>query len=80
MGPEDSPSEQSLTLIDEDGRERRFTLHDAFDVDEVTYYLVEAADDPTVVLVLRDAEGGLETVEGEELERVIAAAEEDAER
>ena len=69
---------QALTLIDEDGKERLFTLHDAFDVEAVTYYLVEALDDPTVVLVLRDAEGGLETVEGEELERVIAAAEVDA--
>lgn len=69
---------QALTLIDEDGKERRFTLHDAFDVEDVTYYLVEALDDPSVVLVLRDVDGGLETVEGEELERVIAAAEVDA--
>ena len=70
---------KALTLVDEDGNEQRFALHDAFDVDDVTYYLVEALDDPSVVLVLRDAEGGLETVEGEELERVIAAAEVDAE-
>ena len=69
---------QSLALIDEEGKERRFALHDAFDVDDVTYYLVEALDDPSVVLVLRDADGGLETVEGDELERVIAAAEVDA--
>jgi len=75
---ESGGEKQELTLIGEDGKERRFALHDAFDVDGVTYYLVEALDDAKVVLVLRDTEGGLETVEGEELDRVISAAEEDA--
>ena len=74
----DQPEEQTISLIGEDGKERKFLLHDAFDVDEVTYYLVEAEDDANVVLLLKDAEGGLETVEGEEFDRVIKAAEADA--
>ena len=41
------------------------------------YYLVENVDDPEQVLLLREAGGGLETVEGEEFQRVIAALEED---
>jgi hypothetical protein len=41
------------------------------------YYLVENVDDPSQVLLLREAEDGLETVEGEEFQRVIAALEED---
>jgi hypothetical protein len=66
-----------ITLIDETGRERQFQLHDAFDHEGAAYYLVEDIDDPSQVLLLRDAEGGLETVEGEEFQRVIAALEED---
>jgi hypothetical protein len=41
------------------------------------YYLVENVDDPEQVLLLREAAGGLETVEGEEFQSVIAALEED---
>ncbi len=41
------------------------------------YYLVENVDDPSQVLLLREADAGLETVEGEEFQRVIAALEED---
>jgi len=66
-----------ITLIDENGRERQFSLHDAFDHEGAAYYLVENIDDPTQVLLLREAGGGLETVEGEEFQRVIAALEED---
>lgn len=66
-----------ITLIDENGRERQFQLHDAFDHEGAVYYLVENIDDPTQVLLLREAGGGLETVEGEEFQRVIAALEED---
>jgi diaminopimelate decarboxylase len=68
---------QPITLIDETGLERRFRLHDAFDVEGVPYYLVEAQDDPSVVLLLREGTGGLETVDGEEFKRVIAALEGD---
>lgn len=68
---------QSITLIDEAGVERRFQLHDAFDLAEVHYYLVEAADDPSQVLLLREGDGGLETVDGEEFKQVMAALEED---
>jgi len=68
---------QSITLIDESGLERRFQLHDAFDVEGVPYYLVEAENDPTQVLLLREAPDGLETVDGEEFKRVITALEED---
>jgi hypothetical protein len=66
-----------ITLIDESGRERQFQLHDAFDHDGAVYYLVENIDDPSQVLLLRETEGTLETVEGEEFQRVIAALEED---
>jgi diaminopimelate decarboxylase len=66
-----------ITLIDESGRERQFQLHDAFDHEGAVYYLVENIDDPSQVLLLREAGSGLETVEGEEFQRVIAALEED---
>jgi hypothetical protein len=68
---------QPITLIDETGLERRFRLHDAFDVEGVPYYLVEAEKDPSEVLLLREGTGGLETVDGEEFKRVITALEGD---
>ena len=68
---------EPITLIDETGVERRFRLHDAFDVQEVHYYLVEAADDPSQVLLLRETGGGLETVDGDEFKRVMTALEAD---
>jgi len=70
-------STESITLIDEAGAERRYRLHDAFDVEDVHYYLVEAADDPSQVLLLRESTDGLETVDGEEFRRVITALEKD---
>jgi len=66
-----------VTLVDDAGAERRFKLHDAFDLDAVTYYLVEDASDPERVLLLRELEGGLETVDGDEFKRVMEALEED---
>ncbi|HEY8814931.1 MAG TPA: DUF1292 domain-containing protein [Candidatus Dormibacteraeota bacterium] len=66
-----------ITLIDETGRERQFQLHDAFDHDGGVYYLVENIDDPSQVLLLREVDGVLETVEGEEFQQVIAALEKD---
>jgi uncharacterized protein YrzB (UPF0473 family) len=74
---EDEEHPQHITLIDESGRERQFQLHDAFDHEGGVYYLVENVDDPEQVLLLREAGDGLETVEGEEFQRVIAALEED---
>lgn len=68
---------EEVTLIDETGVERRFALHDAFELDGVSYYLVEDASDPERVLLLRESEQGLETVEGDEFERVTKALEED---
>ena len=38
---------------------------------------VEAADDPSQVLLLRESAAGLETVEGDEFRRVITALEKD---
>jgi hypothetical protein len=64
-----------VTLIDESGHERQFQLHDAFDHDGGVYYLVENVDDPSQVLLLRESGSGLETVEGDEFQRVIAALE-----
>jgi hypothetical protein len=66
---------KEITLIDEGGSERSFLLHDAFDLDERTYYLVEASDDPEVVLLLKEVSGSLESVEGEEFARVMAVLE-----
>ena len=77
MPAEDPGSSHPITLIDETGRERQFQLHDAFDHEGAVYYLVENIDDPSEVLLLRELEGVLETVEGEEFQRVIAALEED---
>jgi diaminopimelate decarboxylase len=75
----DLPADDSepITLIDETGLERRFRMHDAFDVHEVHYYLVEAIDDPTQVLLLRETGDGLETVDGDEFKRVMTALEQD---
>ncbi len=71
------PQSEEVTLIDEDGSERRFRMHDAFELEGSTYYLVEGAADPTEVLLLRETDGGLETVEDDEFQRVMAALEED---
>jgi uncharacterized protein DUF1292 len=68
---------KQVTLIDESGRERRFTLHDAFDLEGATYYLVEGVDDPEEVLLLREVDGALQTVEEDEFQRVMAALEQD---
>ncbi len=76
-GPSEKDPTHPITLIDENGRERQFQLHDAFDHEGAVYYLVENIDDPSQVLLLREAGGALETVEGEEFQRVIAALEED---
>ena len=66
---------EQVALIDEAGVEHRFLLHDAFDADGATYYVVEAADDPDQVMLLKETEEGLESVDGDELERVIAVLE-----
>jgi hypothetical protein len=66
-----------VTLVDDGGVERRFRLHDAFDLEEVTYYLVEDLTDPDRVLLLQETPSGLETVDGDEFKRVMAALEED---
>lgn len=66
-----------ITLIDDAGAERRFKLHDAFDLEELTYYLVEDVMTPERVLLLRETETGLETVDGDEFKRVMRALEED---
>ena len=66
-----------VTLIDESGAERRFKMHDAFDLDGVAYYLVEDTSDPDRVLLLRESPSGLETVEGEDFQRAMAALEKD---
>lgn len=76
--PADGADEpQQVTLIDEDGRERKFRLHDAFDLDGATYYLVEGAADLSEVLLLREEPGGLQTVEDDEFQRVMTALEHD---
>jgi uncharacterized protein YrzB (UPF0473 family) len=74
VSDEQEPIEE-ITLIDEVGAERRFKLHDAFDADDQTYYLVEDASDPDQVMLLKDSAGVLETVDGEELNRVLALLE-----
>ena len=66
-----------VTLVDETGMERRFNLHDAFDLDGVAYYLVEDAGDPERVMLLKESGSGLETVDGDEFEAVMQALEKD---
>jgi hypothetical protein len=68
---------EQVTLVDEAGVERRFSLHDAFDLDGVTYYLVEDTAAPERVLLLRESDAGLETVDGDEFRRVMQALEDD---
>jgi uncharacterized protein YrzB (UPF0473 family) len=72
--PENGTPEK-VTLVDEDGKEREFSLHDAFDVDGVTYYLVEDRKNPELVLVLREEEGRLATIDGAEFDRILAILE-----
>jgi hypothetical protein len=73
---EPQPDEpQEVALVDEAGVERRFLLHDAFDSEGRTYYLVEAADDAEQVFLLKESEGGLESVDGAEFDRVLALLE-----
>ena len=71
--PSNEPLE--VSLIDESGAPRRFLVHDAFDADGHTYYLVEAADDAEQVLLLKETSGELETVGGEEFDRIISLLE-----
>jgi len=66
-----------ITLIDESGVERRFRMHDAFDLEGVSYYLVEDVTDPARVLLLREGAGGLETVDSDDFKKVMQALEED---
>lgn len=68
---------QPITLIDESGKERTFRMHDAFELKGVTFYLVEGADEPSEVLLLREVGGELETVDGAEFQRVMTALEHD---
>ena len=68
---------EEVTLVDESGAERRFSLHDAFDLDGEAYYLVEDVDDPERVMLLHESATGLETVDGDEFRRVMQALEED---
>jgi uncharacterized protein YrzB (UPF0473 family) len=73
---EDLPVE-TVALIDEEGNELLFALHDAFDVEDVTYYLVEGVDDPELVLVLREQDGKLVSIDGEEFDRIMGMLEND---
>jgi hypothetical protein len=71
----DEPEE--ISLIDEAGVERRFRLHDAFDLDGGVYYLVESVDEPDMVLLLHERSGTLESVEGAEFDRVLRLLEDE---
>lgn len=73
---DESPREE-VTLIDEAGKERRFSLHDAFELEGAAYYLVEDASDPDQVLLLRETDQGLETIDGDEFTKVMLAIEND---
>jgi uncharacterized protein YrzB (UPF0473 family) len=73
----EDPPVETVALIDEDGKELLFALHDAFDVEDVTYYLVEGIDDPELVLVLREQDGKLISIDGEEFDRIMGMLEND---
>jgi uncharacterized protein YrzB (UPF0473 family) len=68
---------ETVVLIDEDGKELLFALHDAFDVEDVTYYLVEGVDEPELVLVLREQDSKLVSIDGEEFDRIMGMLEND---
>jgi hypothetical protein len=68
---------EEVSLVDEAGVERRFRLHDAFDLEGGVYYLVEAVDDPDMVLLLHERSGTLESVEGAESDRVLQLLEDE---
>ena len=68
---------EEVTLVDEAGVERRFRMHDAFELEGVSYYLVEDVSDPDQVLLLRETDTGLETVGGEDFDRVMGALQQD---
>jgi hypothetical protein len=70
---------ETVALIDEEGTELLFALHDAFDVEGRTYYLVEGVDDPELVLVLREDDGRLVSIDGDEFEGIMAMLENDDE-
>jgi uncharacterized protein YrzB (UPF0473 family) len=70
---------ETVVLIDEEGNELLFALHDAFDVEDVTYYLVEGVDDPELVLVLREQDGKLVSIDGDEFDRIMGMLEDDTE-
>jgi hypothetical protein len=69
---------EEISLVEEAGVERQFRLHDAFDLDENVYYLVEAVDDPEVVILLRERSGTLESVEVAEFDRVLRLLEDES--
>ena len=73
----DETGDAVVTLVDEGGVGRQFVLHDAFDTDGRAYYLVEAVDDPEQVLLLRETDDGLESVDGPEFDRVLTLLEAD---
>jgi Protein of unknown function (DUF1292) len=73
--PDPEQPVETVTLIDEEGREIVFALHDAFDVEGRTYYLVEGVDDPDLVVVLREDEGRLVSIDGEEFDGIMAMLE-----
>ena len=75
--PEEELPVETVALIDEEGKELLFALHDAFDVEDVTYYLVEGVDDPELVLVLREQDGKLVSIDGEEFDRIMGMLEND---
>ncbi len=74
---EGEPQPEYVSLIDESGRERTFRLHDAFELEGATYYLVEGSDGPDEVLLLRETPDGLATVDEDEFERVMTALDQD---
>lgn len=71
---------QEVSLIDETGREVGFALHDAFEVDGFTYYLVEGLDDPDLVLLLKEVDGTLAALDGDEFDAVLSRLEESDDR
>lgn len=66
-----------VTLVDDAGVERRFRVHDAFELDGASYYLVEDVKNADRVLLLRETADGLETLDGDEFDRVMRALEDD---
>jgi uncharacterized protein YrzB (UPF0473 family) len=68
---------ETLVLVDEDGREESFYVHDVTEFDSDTYFVLENQADANDVRILKQDGDQLVSLEDEELDRVIKHLEDD---